>query len=114
VKIVASQYGRILADNRGQALYLFGKESSTQPRCYGDCAVRWPPVIAKGEPAAGPGAVARLLGTTRRRDGRLQLTYAGHPVYYYVEDSPGRVLCQNVNEFGGQWLIVRPSGRPVT
>jgi predicted lipoprotein with Yx(FWY)xxD motif len=71
-------------------------------------------VIAKGEPAAGAGAAGRLLGTTRRRDGRLQLTYGGHPVYYYVDDAPGRVLCQNVNEFGGQWLIVRASGKPVT
>ena len=62
---------------------------------------------------AGRDVTASRLGTVRRRDGRRQVTYAGHPLYYYVSDSPGRILCQSVNEFGGFWLVVKPSGAPV-
>jgi predicted lipoprotein with Yx(FWY)xxD motif len=102
-----------VADARGQALYLFGKDSAYVSECYGECARRWPPAFANGKPRAGRGAVGRLLGTARRSGGRLQLTYAGHPLYYYVGDSPGHVLCQNVNEFGGRWLVVRGTGGPV-
>jgi predicted lipoprotein with Yx(FWY)xxD motif len=114
VKVVSSQYGKVLADRRGQAFYLFGKEKSQRARCYGACSIAWPPVITRGEPRAGSGARQRLLGTTRRRDGRLQLTYAGQPMYYYESDAPGRILCQNVTEFGGSWLVVRPNGRAVS
>jgi predicted lipoprotein with Yx(FWY)xxD motif len=113
VKLVNSQYGKILADGRGQAFYLFGGDSSDSSHCYGACANRWPPVLAQGAPQARSGAQSRLLGTTRRRDGKLQLTYAGHPMYYYDGDSPGQVLCQNVDEFGGTWLVVQPNGQPV-
>ncbi len=74
----------------------------------------WPPLLAKGKPRAGDGARKGLLGTTRRRDGRLQVTYAGHPLYYYVEDAPGRILCHNVDEFGGLWLVVKPNGSAVS
>jgi predicted lipoprotein with Yx(FWY)xxD motif len=113
VKVVTSQYGRVVADGRGEAFYLFAREKSGRSRCYGTCAQRWPPVLAKGKPRAGPGAHSGLLGTTRRSDGKVQLTYAGHPMYYYDGDAPGRILCQGVNEFGGLWLVVRPSGKPV-
>jgi predicted lipoprotein with Yx(FWY)xxD motif len=71
-------------------------------------------VLAKGEPRAGRGARGSLLGTTRRRDGKLQVTYRGRPLYYYVDDGPGRVLCHNVEEFGGLWLVVRADGNPVS
>lgn len=113
VKVVHSQYGRILADGRGQAFYLFASEKSTRSRCYGACAERWPPVLAKGKPRAATGGQGRLVGTTRRSDGKLQVTYAGHPMYYYDGDAPGRILCQGVTEFGGLWLVVRPNGKPV-
>jgi predicted lipoprotein with Yx(FWY)xxD motif len=113
VRIVRSQFGRILADGRGQALYLFTRETSRTSRCYGDCATAWPPVPARGRPAGGRGARASLIGTTRRRDGTLQVTYAGRPVYYYVGDSPGRVLCHNVTEFGGIWRVIRADGSAV-
>ena len=113
VKIVSSPYGRIVADGRGQAFYLFDKEHGRTSRCYGDCAKAWPPVLTKGRPVAGKGVRAGLLGTTRRRDGSRQLTYGGRPMYYYVADSPGRVLCQDVIEFGGRWLVIVPSGAPV-
>jgi len=113
VKAVRSTYGMVIADRRGEAFYLFGKDKR-KSRCYGACARAWPPVITKGRPRAGKGVKARLLGTTRRKNGKLQVTYGGHPLYYYVDDAPGRILCQNVSEFGGLWLVVKPSGDPVT
>jgi predicted lipoprotein with Yx(FWY)xxD motif len=114
VRTVSSPFGTIVADRPGQAFYLFDKERSRKSECYGACAKAWPPVLAKGRPVAGKGARRGLLGTTRRRDGRLQLTYRGHPMYYYVADSPGRVLCHDVVEFGGRWLVVHPDGRAAT
>ncbi|HEV2875293.1 MAG TPA: hypothetical protein VGW14_09100 [Thermoleophilaceae bacterium] len=114
VKVVDSQFGRVIADRRGEAFYLFDKEKGKRSRCYGECAVAWPPVLAKGKPHAGGGADADLLGTTRRRNGKLQVTYNGHPLYYYKDDDPGRILCHNVDEFGGLWLVVNPRGNAVS
>jgi predicted lipoprotein with Yx(FWY)xxD motif len=113
VKIVRSQFGHILADGRGQALYRFSRETGGASRCYGACAKAWPPVPARGRPTAGRGARAGLVGTTRRRDGTPQLTYAGRPVYYYLGDSPGRVVCHDVTEFGGVWRVMRSDGSAV-
>jgi predicted lipoprotein with Yx(FWY)xxD motif len=113
VKVVESQFGRVIADGTGEAFYLFDKEQTRKAECYGECATAWPPVLTKGKPRAGKGVEAAKLGTTRRRDGKLQVTYAGHPLYYYVDDAPGTILCQNVDEFGGLWLVVKPSGQPV-
>lgn len=113
VKVVSSEYGPVIADRKGEAFYLFDKENSKKSECYGDCATAWPPLLTKGAPRAGKGAKQKLLGTTKRRNGKLQVTYAGHPLYYYKDDSPGNILCQNVDEFGGLWLVVKPSGQPV-
>ena len=113
VRAVRSQYGTILANGAGKAFYLFDKERSSRAECYGDCASAWPPVLTKGRPSAGPGIRKDLLGTTRRRNGSLQVTYRGRPMYYYVADAPGRVLCHDVFEFDGRWLVVQPNGRPV-
>jgi predicted lipoprotein with Yx(FWY)xxD motif len=114
VKVVSSEFGRVIADKRGEALYLFDKETSKRSRCYGACAVAWPPLLTTAKPRAGKGADATRLGTTRRRNGKLQVTYNGHPLYYYKEDEPGRILCQNVDEFGGLWLVVNPRGEAVS
>jgi predicted lipoprotein with Yx(FWY)xxD motif len=114
VKVVGSQFGRVIADRRGEAFYLFGKEKGERSRCYGECAVAWPPVLTKGKPRAGKGADADLLGTTHRRNGKLQVTYNGHPLYYFKDDEPGRILCHNVDEFGGLWLVVNPRGNAVS
>jgi len=113
IKAIDSQFGTILGDGRGQAVYLFDEERSSRSECYGDCAAAWPPVLARGRPVAGKGVRKRLLGTTRRRGGKRQVTYHGRPLYYYVDDAPGRVLCHNVLEFGGLWLVLRPDGSPV-
>lgn len=114
VKVVSSEYGPVVADRKGEAFYLFDREQTKKAQCYGDCATAWPPVLTKGKPRAGKGARQKLLGTTKRRSGRLQVTYAGHPLYYYKDDTPGNILCQNVDEFGGLWLVVKPNGKPVT
>jgi predicted lipoprotein with Yx(FWY)xxD motif len=114
LKITDSDYGRILASGRGRALYLFTADHGKGSNCSGDCATAWPPYIVKAKPVAGPRVTQRLIGTTRRSDGRLQATYAGHPVYFYEGDrEPGQVLCQAVNEFGGYWYVVRGNGKAV-
>lgn len=109
----SSNYGRILFDGSNRALYAFTRDPRGKTTCYGACAVAWPPYIVSGKLTAGAGTSRSLLGTVRRRDGRRQLTYAGRPLYYYVHDGVGQVLCQNVSEFGGLWLVVRGSGKLV-
>jgi len=113
IKVAGSQYGSILFDSSDQAIYLFDKERSATSQCYGACAEAWPPVLTEGDVRAGDGVEAKLLGTTERDDGSVQVTYNGHPLYYYVEDPPGEVLCHNVEEFGGLWLVVEPGGQAV-
>ena len=107
-----SDFGTMLFDRRDQAIYLFGKEQSSRPECYGACAEAWPPVLTDGEPRADRQARQGLLGTVERRDGTTQVTYAGHPLYFYAHEGPGQVLCHDVEEYGGVWLVVRPSGTP--
>ena len=114
VTVRDSRFGPILTDGGGRTLYLFTRERAAHSRCYGACAAAWPPLIAHG-PLATRGAARRgLLGTTRRRGGGRQVTYRGHPLYYYVgEHRAGAILCQDVFEFGGTWLVVSPAGRAI-
>ena len=110
----ASSYGRILFDRRGFALYAFSKDPPGHSNCAGACAKRWPPYLVTRSPRAGRSVTASLIGTIRRKGGRLQASYAGKPLYRYVGDRrPLQVLCQNVNEFGGLWLVLRPNGTVV-
>ena len=108
-----SQFGPILFDGERRAIYYFDKETSEKSECYGACAEAWPPVLTDGEPGTGGEAESNLLGTSKREDGSTQVTYAGRPLYYYVDDPPGQALCHNVDEFGGLWLVVQPGGDPV-
>ena len=104
-----SRFGTILFDGRGFVLYAFTHDTRGKSTCAGACAKAWPPYLVKGAAPKG-----KLLGTTHRADGTTQVTYAGRPLYYYVGDrKPGQILCQNVSEFGGLWLVVRPDGTPV-
>lgn len=107
-----SEYGRMLYDASGQPIYLFDAETGSAPRCYGACAEDWPPVLTDGQPTARKGTRDALLGTTRRKDGTTQVTYAGHPLYFYAHEGKYQVRCHDVTEYGGTWLVVRPDGTP--
>jgi predicted lipoprotein with Yx(FWY)xxD motif len=110
----SSAYGRILFDSRGRALYAFTRDPRGRTVCNGACAAAWPPYVLRGRLRAGRPVRRSLLGTTRRADGTRQVTYAGRPLYYYVNDRrPGEVRCQNVFGFGGLWLVMRANGRVV-
>lgn len=114
VTVKSSAYGRILFDNRGFVLYGFTRDPRGKSRCTGACAKAWPPYIVKSRPRAGKGVIGARLGTIRRVGGRLQATYFGRPLYYYVGDKkPGQILCQDVTEFGGVWRVVRRTGKLV-
>jgi predicted lipoprotein with Yx(FWY)xxD motif len=114
VVVKRSSFGRILFDGRGFVLYGFTRDARGRSRCTGACAKAWPPYLVRSRPRAGEGVARTRLGTIRRPNGRLQATYFGRPLYYYVGDKrPGQILCQNVPEFGGIWRVVRPTGRLV-
>jgi predicted lipoprotein with Yx(FWY)xxD motif len=109
-----SSYGRVLFDGRGFVVYAFTRDPKGKSVCTRACAKTWPPYVVKTRLRAASGVKARLLGTTRRADGSLQVTYAGRALYYYVGDrKKGQILCHNVTEFGGIWRVVRPDGRLV-
>ena len=107
VKVQSSRFGPILFDGRGFVLYAFTRDPRGVSTCAGACAAAWPPYRAKGTLRAGKGARASRIGRTRSG----QVTYAGRPLYYYVGDRrPGQILCQDVFEFGGRWLVLRGTG----
>jgi predicted lipoprotein with Yx(FWY)xxD motif len=111
----SAKYGQILVDSKGMTLYLFVADTGTTSTCYTSCASIWPPVLTTGAPQAGTGATASLLGTTTRTDGKVEVTYAGHPLYYFVQDkAAGDTTGQGVNGFGGLWWVVSPSGAAIT
>lgn len=110
----ASSLGRILVDSRGHTLYLFEKDRNGKSACAGMCTSFWPPLIASGKPRAAGGAKASLLGTTRRADGRLQVTYKRHPLYRFVKDTrKGQTRGEGVDAFGAEWYAVSPAGAKV-
>jgi predicted lipoprotein with Yx(FWY)xxD motif len=112
VKLRDSQLGPVLFDGRNRALYLFTRDSRNRSRCYGACAAAWPPFLARGRPRAAGGVRQSLLGTIRRRGGTRQVTYKGQPLYFYIDDPRGQVLCNNVPEFGGTWYALNTEGDP--
>ncbi|MBS1888090.1 MAG: hypothetical protein JSU06_12975 [Actinobacteria bacterium] len=103
--------GTVLVDSKGMTVYEFTVDSGTTSNCYGSCESLWPPVIAKGKPTAGKGAMSSALGTTKRKDGTIQVTYNGHPLYTYAADSaPGEA---NGNEIEGTWFVLNSQGAAV-
>jgi predicted lipoprotein with Yx(FWY)xxD motif len=114
VAVASSGLGRVLVDGRGRTLYLFEKDKHGKSACTGQCASFWPPLIASGKPLAAAGAKASLLGTTKRRDGRLQVTYNHHPLYTFVKDTrKGQTNGEEVDAFGAEWYAVSAAGAKV-
>jgi predicted lipoprotein with Yx(FWY)xxD motif len=114
VKVGSSSLGRVLVDAHGKTLYIWAHDKGAKSTCYGDCAEYWPPLITRGKPLAAGGAKASLLGTSRRSDGRIQVTYAGHPLYYFVKDTkPGQTSGEALTGFGGRWDPVSAAGAAV-
>ena len=109
-----SSLGRIVVDGAGRTLYLFEKDKNRRSACYGACAQYWPPLLSHGRPIARAGVKQSLVGTTRRRNGSMQVTYARHPLYRYVGDTrPGQTNGAGLQDFGGGWDPISPSGRKV-
>jgi predicted lipoprotein with Yx(FWY)xxD motif len=114
VAVANSRLGPILVDKNGTTLYDFPPDRGTTSVCYGACAALWPPLLTSGKPIAGPGVRAHLLGTTTRKDGKLEVTYSGHPLYYWVGDrKPGQTSGQGLNQFGGPWWVISPAGNEI-
>jgi predicted lipoprotein with Yx(FWY)xxD motif len=112
IGVGSTRLGRALVDAKGRTLYLFVADSGPKSSCNSSACVQyWPPVLTKGAPQAGAGVNASLLGTAARRDGTIEVTYAGHPLYYFISDmKAGDVTGQGINGFGGLWYVVSPSG----
>jgi predicted lipoprotein with Yx(FWY)xxD motif len=110
----SSSLGRIVVDSRGRTLYLFERDKGHRSTCYGACAAYWPPALTHGKPRARAGLKRSLIGTTRRRNGTMQVTYAGHPLYRYAGDSgPGQTTGAGLQDFGGGWDPISPAGKKV-
>jgi predicted lipoprotein with Yx(FWY)xxD motif len=111
VKVEKTAVGLILADARGRTLYTFSRDTRGTSSCYGACVGFWPPLLAASKHVLGSGVKASLLGTTKRKGGALQITYAGHPLYTFVRDTKaGQTNGQGLNEVGGLWWSISPSG----
>lgn len=103
--------GDVLVDGEGKTLYLFEADTTDKSTCDGACAQAWPPVTTKGDPVAGGGVDASQLGTTSRSDGTTQVTYYGHPLYYYAGDTaPGQANGNGLDQFGAEWYGVTATG----
>jgi predicted lipoprotein with Yx(FWY)xxD motif len=114
VKTRHTSLGTFLVDGKGMTLYLFEKDKGKKSKCYGQCAQFWPPALSSGKPKAGGKAKKSLLGTSKRKDGSKQVTYKGHPLYYFVQDTkPGDTTGEGSKAFGAGWYVVKPSGRKI-
>ncbi|MBS1679161.1 MAG: hypothetical protein JST08_17430 [Actinobacteria bacterium] len=103
--------GTVLVNSKGLTVYDFTVDSGTTSNCYTTCEALWPPVTTTGKPTAGKGAMSSALGTTERKDGTMQVTYEGHPLYTYASDhAPGEA---NGNEIEGTWFVLNEKGMAV-
>jgi predicted lipoprotein with Yx(FWY)xxD motif len=115
VDVHSSNGKSFLTDGAGRSLYLWVPDSSTMSTCSGACATAWPPLTAKGTPTGGAGVTASDLGTISRSDGSKQVTYAGHPLYYFAGDkAAGQTNGEGSDGFGAPWYLVAPSGQQIT
>jgi len=110
-----SPFGTVLVGPNGHSLYYFAADKGRTSACSGQCAAFWPPLTTTGKPTSSGGAKASLLGTTARPGGVEQVTYDGHPVYYFAEDKKaGQTAGQDFLGFGARWYLISPSGAAIT
>ena len=111
VSLLSTKLGKVLVNSSGRTLYLFMKDKSGRSSCSGQCATYWPPLTSASAPTAGTGVKAALLGRVRRGDGKMQVTYNKHPLYFFYKDkSAGQVAGENISAFGGEWYVVNANG----
>ncbi|HEX4324010.1 MAG TPA: hypothetical protein VHZ77_05185 [Gaiellaceae bacterium] len=111
VALHQTKVGQVLATSSGRTLYLFVVDKHGRSACYGQCATFWPPLMKKGKVSAATGVKAKLLGTTKRKNGKLQVTYKGHPLYLYkLDHGAGQIAGQGQKFFGGKWWVVSAAG----
>ncbi len=110
-----SPYGSYLVDHGGRPLYIFTSDTEHGSTCYGSCARAWPPVTTEDMPVTAARAVdGGRLGTFKRQNGARQVTYAGHPLYYYARDERGATpMGQDIRSFGGEWYLLSPEGEVI-
>jgi predicted lipoprotein with Yx(FWY)xxD motif len=114
IGVRSTQLGQILDDGSGRTVYLFEADKRTTSTCYSTCASVWPPLTTAGKPQASSGVSSSELGTTSRTDGKTQVTYNGHPLYYYVGDGKaGDTTGQGLNQFGAEWYVLSPAGAKI-
>jgi predicted lipoprotein with Yx(FWY)xxD motif len=115
IEVRSTGLGKILVDSQGRTLYLFKKDSHGRSACNGECAKFWPPLRASGKPTTGSGISAAKLGTIRRSDGTRQVTYNGHPLYTFLQDSkPGETHGEGLTAFGAMWFVLSPAGSQIS
>jgi predicted lipoprotein with Yx(FWY)xxD motif len=104
--------GTVLVDSQGLTLYDFHKDKGSTSSCYGACAGAWPPLLTEGNPQAQGAADRSMLGTTKRKDGTVQVTYNGWPLYTYAGDKgPGEANGNDITQYGAQWYALMPNGQ---
>ena len=114
VGVASNKLGQILVDGRGFSLYLFEADTTTKSTCSGDCAANWPPLLTTGAPMAAGAATQAMLATTARSDGTTQVTYNGHPLYFFVSDTKaGDTHGQGLTAFGAGWDVLSPAGNKI-
>jgi len=115
VKMTKTDRGSVLVDGQGHSLYLFEKDEGHESYCSGACAAVWPPLRTSAMPHSAAGVAGGALGTIKRDDGGLQVTYYGHPLYYYAADAstPGKTKGEELEQFGAEWYLVDAHGKPV-
>jgi predicted lipoprotein with Yx(FWY)xxD motif len=114
LSVAKANFGRVLADGRGRTLYLFQKDTPRKSFCAGPCAQSWLPLIATGKTVVRAGARSSLLGTIKRADGRLQVTYNRHPLYTFAADmTKGQANGEGLDSFGGEWYAIAPGGTKI-
>jgi predicted lipoprotein with Yx(FWY)xxD motif len=114
VKTRHGQLGTYLVDGKGRTLYLWEADKTKKSTCYDACATAWPPLLTSGKAKAAGKARTSLLGTTKRKDGKTQVTYKGHPLYYFFQDKKaGDAKGEGIDGFGAEWYVVGASGKKI-